>query len=138
MNELTSTVDVLKWNKADGSLAFVTRIKLLPRLSHAKSTGCDTVISKDGKNVYFANRGDDFIASFTADPQTGTLTALGRTASGGTTPRNFVLDPTERWMLVANQDSDQLTVFTRDPQTGALADEGKSYPCPAPMCILFA
>jgi 6-phosphogluconolactonase len=138
MNELTSTVDVLKWNKADGSLTFVTRIKLLPRVSHAKSTGCDTVISKDGRNVYFANRGDDFISAFGADPETGTLTPIGRTASGGTTPRNFTLDPTERWMLVANQNSDQLSVFPRDPQTGALADEGKSYPCPAPMCILFA
>ncbi|HEY1897050.1 MAG TPA: lactonase family protein [Terracidiphilus sp.] len=138
MNELTSTVDVLKWNKTDGSLSFVTRIKLLPRVSHAKSTGCDTVISKDGRNVYFANRGDDFIFAFTANPETGTLTPIGRIASGGTTPRNFALDPTERWMLVANQNSDQLSVFPRDPQTGALAEEGKSYPCPAPMCILFA
>jgi 6-phosphogluconolactonase len=41
-------------------------------------------------------------------------------------------------MLVANQNSDQLSVFARDPQTGALAGEGTSYPCPAPMCILFA
>jgi 6-phosphogluconolactonase len=138
MNELTSTVDVLKWNKTDGSLTFVARIKLLPKVSHAKSTGCDTVISKDGRSVYFANRGDDFIFAFAADPETGALTPIGRTPSGGTTPRNFTLDPTERWMLVANQNSDQLSVFPRDPQTGALADEGKSYPCPAPMCILFA
>jgi 6-phosphogluconolactonase len=138
MNELTSTVDVLKWNKADGSLTFVTRERLLPRVSHAKSTGCDTVISKDGRSVYFANRGDDFIFAFTADPETGALTPGTRIASGGKTPRNFTLDPTERWMLVANQNSDELSVFPRDPQTGALAEEGKNYPCPAPMCILFA
>jgi 6-phosphogluconolactonase len=138
MNELNSTVDVLKWNKADGNLTFVSRIKLLPSVSHAKSTGCDTVITKDGRNVYFANRGDDFIYGFTADPGTGALTPIGRTPSGGKTPRNFTLDPTERWMLVANQDSDQLSVFARDPQTGALANDGKSYACPAPMCILFS
>ena len=138
MNELTSTVDVLKWAKADGSLTFVTRIKLLPAASHAKSTGCDTVITRDGRNVYFANRGDDFIYAFTADPETGALTPIGRTTSGGKTPRNFTLDPSERWMLVANQNSDLLSVFARDPQTGALADEGKSCPCPAPMCILFS
>ena len=64
MNELNSTVDVLKWNKADGSLTFNIRIKLLPASSPGKSTGCDTVISKDGHNVYFANRGDDFLYSF--------------------------------------------------------------------------
>jgi 6-phosphogluconolactonase len=137
MNELNSTVDVLKWNKADGSLTFVTRIPLLPRRQHAKSTGCDTVISKDGRNVYFANRGDDFIYSFTANPGTGMLIPIGRTPTGGKTPRNFVLDPTERWMVVAHQDSDQLTVFPRDPDTGELTNTPRSYPCPAPMCILF-
>ena len=137
MNELNSTVDVVRWNKADGRLKFVTHIELLPSGPDPKSTGCDTVITKDGKNVYFANRGDDFIYAFTANPETGALTPIARTPSGGKTPRNFVLDPTERWMVVANQDSDQLSVFARDPQTGALSREGKSYPCPAPMCILF-
>jgi 6-phosphogluconolactonase len=48
------------------------------------------------------------------------------------------LDPTERWMLVANQDSNLISVFARNPETGALAKEGKSFPAPAPMCILFA
>ena len=137
MNELTSTVDVLKWNKADGSLSLISREKLSPRMVHGTNTGCDTVISKDGKNVYFANRGDDFIFSFTAKPQTGMLAPIGRTPTGGKTPRNFVLDPTERWMVVANQNSDQLTVFPRDPQTGELTNQPKSYACPAPMCILF-
>lgn len=138
MNELNSTVDVLKWNKADGSLTFVKRIELLSSGPHPKSTGCDTVITRDGRNVYFANRGDDFIYSFTADPETGALTPIGRTISGGKIPRNFTLDPTERWMLVANQNSDNLSVFARDPKTGALANAGKNYACPAPMCILFS
>jgi 6-phosphogluconolactonase len=137
MNELTSDIDVLHWNKADGSLTFVTRVELNPDRSKPTSTGCDTVITKDGRNVYFANRGDDFIYAFKADVKTGALTPIGKTPSGGKVPRNFVLDPTERWMVVANQNSDQLSVFARNPQTGALAAEGKSYACPAPMCILF-
>ncbi len=138
MNELASAVDVLRWNKADGSLTFVTRVELNPDRSKPTSTGCDTVITKDGRLVYFANRGDDFIYAFKADVHSGALTPIGKTPSGGKTPRNFTLDPTERWMLVANQGSDQVVVFTRNPQTGALASEGKSYACPAPMCILFA
>jgi 6-phosphogluconolactonase len=137
MNELDSTVDVLRWNKADGSLTFVSRIELLPPHAPAGSTGCDTVISKNGANVYFANRGDDFLYSFSADVKTGALTPIGRTSSGGKTPRNFTLDPTERWMLVANQNSSELSVFARDPKTGALANEGKNYPAATPMRILF-
>jgi len=138
MNELNSTVDVLKWNKADGSLAPVTTVHLLPRNAKGVSTGCDTVITRDGGFVYFANRGNDFLYSFKADTGTGALTPIARSNCGGKTPRNFTLDPTEKWMLVANQNSSVISVFARDPETGALANDGKSYMCPAPMCILFA
>ena len=137
VNELASTVDVLDWQKTDGSLTLVTRINLLPEDYHGATRACDTVISKDGQSVYFANRDNDFLFSFQADTRTGILTPIGRTSCGGKIPRNFTLDPTERWMLVANQDSNLLSVFARNPQTGALANEGKSFKAAAPMCILF-
>ena len=137
INEPDSTVDVLEWHKADGSLTLVTRIALLPAGYTGDTHACDTVISKDGKWVYFANRGNNSIYLFHADEKTGSLTPSGRFDCGGKTPRNFVLDPTERWMLVANQDSNQISVFARNPETGVLAKEGKSYAAAAPMCILF-
>jgi len=138
VNELDSTVDVLSWNRADGSLTLVTRIELLPAGYHGPTRACDTVIAKDGKFVYFANRDNNFLYSFRADPKTGALTPIARSNCGGKTPRNFTLDPTERWMLVANQDSSNVSVFARNPETGVLANEGKSFPVPAPMCILFS
>jgi 6-phosphogluconolactonase len=137
MNELVSTVDVLEWRKADGSLTLVNRIELLPADYKGPTRGCDTVISRNGRIVYFANRDDNFLYAFRADPATGRLTAMKRSNCGGKTPRNFTLDPTERWMLVANQDSNLISVFARDPVTGALAEEGKSVDAPAPMRILF-
>lgn len=138
MNELVSTVDVLEWHKADGSLTLKNRIELLPADYHGPTRGCDTVISRDGRFVYFANRDDNFLYAFRADPKNGSLTAMKRSNCGGKTPRNFTLDPTERWMLVANQDSNSISVFARDPVTGALADEVKSsVEAEAPMRILF-
>jgi 6-phosphogluconolactonase len=138
MNELNSSVAVLKWNKVDGSLTPITSFGLVPKGSKGVSTGCDTVISRDGRFVYFANRGDDFLYGFAADSASGALKPIARSSCGGKTPRNFTLDPTENWMLVANQNSSLLSVFARNPETGTLANEGKSYPCPSPMCILFA
>jgi 6-phosphogluconolactonase (cycloisomerase 2 family) len=41
-------------------------------------------------------------------------------------------------MLVANLSSNQISVFARNPATGILGEEGKSFPAPTPMCILFA
>jgi 6-phosphogluconolactonase len=142
MDELTSAVEVLDWHKDDGGLTFVDRIELLPadyKPSAVASTGCDTVITRDGRFVYFANRGDNFLYAFKADFATGKLTPMKRSNCGGKTPRNFALDPTERWMLVANQDSNLISVFARNRVTGELTDEVKSsVAAEAPMRILFA
>ena len=145
VNELTATVTVLQHNAADGSLHPIQTVALLPEGTAIKhgditNTGCDAVLTRDGRFAYFANRGDDFLASFHIDPVTGKLTLFptdARIPSGGKTPRNFTLDPTERWMLVANQNSSNLSVFARDPKTGVLSGEGKNYPAATPMCIVF-
>ena len=138
VNELVSTVDVLEWHKADGNLSLVANIELVPPDYRGTSRACDTAITRDGRFVYFANRGNDFLYAFEADPKTGSLTAMRRSNCGGKTPRNFVLDPSERWMLVANQDSNLISVFARDVRTGELANEGRNFPAPTPMRILFA
>jgi 6-phosphogluconolactonase len=145
VNELNSTVTVVQWNSADGNLIPIQTVSLLPAgtaTKHGKitNTGCDAVLTRDGRFAYFANRGDDFLMSFHIDPATGKLTPFEkatRTSCGGTTPRNFTLDPTERWMLVANQTSSNLSVFARDPKTGELSNEGKNIAAATPMCIVF-
>jgi 6-phosphogluconolactonase len=138
VNELDSTVEVLEWNRADGALKLIDRIDLLPASYHGPTRACDTVISRDGKFVYFANRDNDFLYSFRANFDTGKLIPIGRSSCGGKSPRFFTLDPTERWMLVANQDSNQISVFKRNPTSGELADTGASFDAPTPMCIVFA
>jgi len=110
---------------------------LLPEGYTGPTRGCDTVITKNGRFVYFANRDNDFLYSFHCDAKTGAVTPMKRSNCGGKIPRNFVLDPTERWMLVANQDSNNISVFARNPETGELAEQGKSFAVQAPMCILF-
>ena len=137
MNELASTVDVLEWSKADGSLTLVDRVALLPANYKGPTRGCDTVIARNGRFVYFANRDDNFLYAFQADYATGRLTPMKRSSCGGKTPRHFTLDPSERWMLVANQDSNQIAIFVRDPRTGELANEGTSLAVETPMRILF-
>jgi 6-phosphogluconolactonase len=145
VNELNSTVTVLKWGSVGGSLTPIQTVPLLPAGVGAKhgnitNTGCDAVLTNDGKFAYFANRGDDFLIGFHIDPDSGALTPFDgnpRTSCGGKTPRNFRLDPTERWMLVANQSSSNLSVFARDPKTGRLSNNGKNFPAATPMCIVF-
>jgi 6-phosphogluconolactonase len=142
VNELNSTVTVLSWSA--GAFTPIQTVPLLPKGDTAKhgeitNTGCDAVLTRDGRFAYFANRGDDFLMGFRIDPA-GTLTPISenpRTSCGGKVPRNFTLDPTERWMLVANQGSSNLSVFARDTKTGILSNDGKNFPAATPMCIVF-
>ncbi len=137
VNELNSTLDVLTWSKADGGLSLIERHELLPAGSTAPRWACDTVITRDGRFVYVAHRGDDFILSMRADVATGKLTPMERTPAGGKIPRSFTLDPTERWVLVANQKSDYVSVFARDAETGLIAKTGKNFVVATPMSIVF-
>lgn len=144
VNELNSSVTVLQLNATDGNLTAIQNVSLSPREKGDdgkpfSNTACDAVLTRDGKFAYFANRGDDFIASFHIDAE-GKLTEFAtdsRIWSGGTTPRNFVLDPTERWMLVTNQRSNNISVFARNTKTGVLSSKGKDFPAATPMCIVF-
>ena len=140
MNELACSVDVLQWNSTDGSLTLLQTVQLLPPGTTGVSSACDTVLTRDGRFAYFAQRQLNFLMAFHIDPGTGRLTPLSgnpRTSCGGKTPRNFRLDPTERWMLVANQESSNISVFARDPRSGVLSNEAKTFPAATPMCIVF-
>jgi 6-phosphogluconolactonase len=57
--------------------------------------------------------------------------------TGGDWPRNFSLDPTERWLLVANQNSGSIVVFTRDPESGRLTATPHRLAVPSPVCLRF-
>ena len=137
VNELNSTLEVLAWSKADGGLSLIERHELLAADSTAPRWACDTVITRDGRFVYVAHRGDDFVLSMKADVETGKLTPMEKTPAGGKIPRSFTLDPTEKWVLVANQKSDYVTVFARDAKTGLIAKTGKNFAVATPMSIVF-
>ena len=123
----------------NGALEMVQKLKLIPEnYSGPTSTGCDIVITRDGRHAYAANRGFDCLDSFAADPATGKLTFLARTGSGGAVPRDLALDPSEKYLLVANQVGDTIAVFARDAKTGRLAENAKTFPISRPQCLVFA
>ncbi len=55
----------------------------------------------------------------------------------GKHPRNFVIDPTSRFLLVANRDTDNIVMFSIDPVSGLLKATGKEISIPNPVCLKF-
>ncbi len=137
VNELDSTVNVLRWDTSLGSLETLQTAAYLPEGHQGPSGPSDIVIDKQARFAYVANRLDDFMVSFTISPTDGKLTMIERTSCGGTVPRHIALDPTEAWLLVANQTSDNIAVIARDKNTGRLANTSKSFPLSRPQCLVF-
>ena len=109
---------------------------------HADSVGgrgsADIHISPDGKYLYASNRlQSDGIAIFSMDQKSGKLTKVGYQLTG-IHPRNFIITPNGKFLLVACRDSNTIQVYLRDPKTGLLADTKQNIALSKPVCIQFA
>jgi len=137
VNELDSTVTVLRWDRTRGGLEEVQTVSALPRDFSAHSTAADVHVHPSGRFVYGSNRGDDSIAVFGVNRETGRLRVLGHESTGGEAPRGFALHPDGGWLLAGNQGSDNLVVFRIDAETGQLTPTGEEVQVPSPTCIRF-
>jgi 6-phosphogluconolactonase len=137
INEMTSTVDVLAWNAHAGTLTSLSEAPLRGSSFPADSTGAELAIERAGRYLYASHRGENTLLVFSIDAKSGALTFVQRIDCGGKNPRDFTLDPSEKWLVAANQDSQNVVVFARDPESGKLTQTDRSAHIGAPVCVLF-
>jgi 6-phosphogluconolactonase len=135
VNEIDSTVHVLRYNSVEGSFIYTQTISCLPENCKTQSTCAAVKMSPDGNFVYASNRGHDSITVFKVKYD-DTLDFIKTVPTGGRTPRDFSITPDGNYLLAANQDTDNLAVFRRDRASGSLEKE-REYPVPAPVCVIF-
>jgi len=136
-SELKSTVTTLRFDRERGTLAVIASQSTLPTDWKGKSYVADIHVDSLGRTVYVSNRGHNSVAVFSVQPKTGALTLTQVVPTGGAWPRNFSLDPTERWLLVANQNSGSVVVFARDRESGRLSETPRRLAVPSPACLRF-
>jgi 6-phosphogluconolactonase len=137
VNELNNTVTAFAYDAGAGRLDAVQTLGTLPEDFELENTTAEICVHPSGRFVYASNRGHDSIAAFAIDPETGRMTALGQTPTGGRTPRNFSISPDGAFLVAANQQSGNVTVFRIDPESGALDYTGHQAEVPSPVCVLF-
>ena len=135
VTELSNFIVSLSPN-SDGSYAQLDRKTTLPEDFDGQSYSADIHVSPDGRFVYSSNRGHNSIAIFGIDDD-GSLTYLGTESTKGKWPRNFVISPSGKWLIVANEHSDNITVFERDMESGLLKYTGNEIAVGAPTCLKF-
>lgn len=137
LTELSSDVIVLDYNEETGEFSEKQTISALPVDYSGDNDASAIHVSSDGKFLYTANRGHDSIAVFRIDDNTKALSLVEHTNTGGEFPRDFVLDPSEAFLIAANQHSGNLVLFSRNASTGKLTNLNSVVTVPETVCVKF-
>jgi 6-phosphogluconolactonase len=135
INELNSTITVFDVNE-NGELKPIQTVTTLAEGFKGESFCADIHIGKNGDFLYGSNRGENTIVTFRIASD-GTLALAGNTSCGGDWPRNFVIDPSGKYILVGNQRSGNISLFRIDAKTGIPVLPGKNYKISEPVCLKF-
>jgi 6-phosphogluconolactonase len=135
INEMHSTVTAFNYKAALGSLDQIQTISTLPRGYKGETSTAEVQVHPSGHFLYGSNRGQNSIAVFSIDAQTGKLTLLQNEGTGIKTPRNFGIDPTGTFLLAASQDAGTIVQFRIDKTTGRLTPTGTVVEVPFPVCV---
>ena len=137
ITEMGNTIIRYGWDANHGVLTKHETVSTLPAGFHGTSYAAEILIHPSGKFLYATNRGDNSVAVFSIQPNTGRLTLLQHISTQGKFPRNCELDPTGHWLLVSNQNSNTAVVFHIDVNTGKLTQTGEPVAVPSPYGVRF-
>ena len=135
INELGSKMMVINIDKQEG-LKLIQTLPTYRQGFEGNNYCADVHLAKDGKYLYGSNRGENTIVTYKVE-QDGTLTLAGHTSCGGNWPRNFVIDPSGKFLLVGNQKSDSVSVFKLNKNTGLPVEPAKRFKVQMPACLKF-
>lgn len=136
INELDSTIIAFAYNGA-GGLGALQTLSTIPA-NFTEETTCAAIhITPSGKFLYGSNRGHDSLAIYAVNGNNGQLQPAGHATTGGKTPRDFAIDPTENFVVVGNQNSHELVTFRINSDTGALTATGHKVAVSSPASLLF-
>ncbi|MEQ8555397.1 MAG: lactonase family protein [Cyclobacteriaceae bacterium] len=134
VNELSSSVVSFNVDKSTGKLSVIDRKSTLPEGYTEDSFCADIHLSPDEKFLYASNRGHNSIAVY-AVANDGKLTLVQIEPEEIVWPRNFMVHPGGKYMLVANQNANSVTVYSIDPATGKIAYTGEKVEVSSPVCL---
>lgn len=137
LGELSSQLAVLTYDASRGRFTPVKTLSLLPDDYTGQNGSAAIHLSQDGRFLYASNRGHNSIVVYAIDHAGQDLNLVQRISTAGDGPRDFAMDPTERYLVVANQNTDNLTVFQRDTTYGRLTQCQQDIPCPEGTCVKF-
>lgn len=133
IGELDNSLSVL--DRSDARFTRVSSVSTLPSGWQGETIVAHIAINNAGDRLYVSNRGHDSIAVFALDER-GVPTLLQHAATGGASPRHFLLIERARLVVVAHEKAQTVTTLTIDDH-GCLAPTGFSVAIPGAAYVLL-
>jgi 6-phosphogluconolactonase len=138
VTELSADLQSYRWDARHGRLQLLHSVSTSSPDFKGERSASEVAISRDGRFVYVANRGEDTLLVYALQPVSGELALLQRLAAQGHVPWGMEFDLSGRWLLVANQGSDSVNVFAVDAANGKLSGPQATLSVPKPSSVAFA
>jgi 6-phosphogluconolactonase len=134
--ELSSTVTAFRISSSDGSLTSIQTLSTLPEGFDEMNTVADIHFTPDERLLFVSNRGHNSLAIFRVLDD-GTLEVTGYEPVLGNHPRNFMVDPKGKFLLVANRNTDNVNQFGIGEKADTIGFTGTTLEIPVPVCLIW-
>ena len=138
LHELKNYIDVydVRINeKGLPSFELKQSIATLPKNYTVPSAACVIDFSSDFKHLIAANAGENTIAIYDIDSETGLLTLRNILPVSGDYPKDIDVFPNGKYLVSSNHHSNSLTFFRLHFDTGTIVMNGLEIPVDNPNCL---
>lgn len=134
INELSGTIDAYQYK--NGNLIWTEDYQTYQQKQNIYRAA-DIHISDDGNFLYASIREpkENSIVVYAINKENGKLQLIEHKDTGGVHPRNFVISPSGKYVLVANQFSNNISIYKRDSKTGKLTKLQKQIAVNSPSSL---
>lgn len=142
LNELNNTIEVFQWIDAHTPMKSQQVISTIRDIDTAIDINSAAIrLHPNGEYLYACNRNANDIAQNTIsvykiDKTSALLSLVEIKPTNGDTPRDFIIDPQGKFLLVAHQNSDNIKSY-KILENGSLEDTQMSLNISTPVCLSY-
>lgn len=139
ISEMKNCIDVYHYHE-EGNVPYFDLIQTVPTSDkyNVKGVAASALnISVDGNYILASTAGDNCVALFKIDRNTGELNRLFSLPVSGEYPKDAALFPDNRHLVSLNHESDTMTFFRVDYENNCMVMNGKEMRVVQANCIIF-
>jgi 6-phosphogluconolactonase len=138
VSSLKNTISVYSYkNQKLPEFERIQKLYTVKKNATMLSAACTVLLSEDNKHVLCSNAGDNSVAIFDRDMETGMLKEKNILPISGDYPKSICLFPEDNYLCSVNHETGSLTFFTLDYEKGLIIMNQEPILLDEPNCLVM-